>query len=74
MDHLKILSFTPLVSSTSGLSLHSTVMLIMSQYIINYCDKTFESMGDRSSTVVKVLRYKLQGCWFDPRWCHGIFH
>jgi hypothetical protein len=29
--------------------------------------------GDRGSTVVKVLRYKSEGRWFDPRWCHGIF-
>jgi hypothetical protein len=28
----------------------------------------------RGSTVVKVLRYKSEGRWFDPRWCHGIFH
>jgi hypothetical protein len=26
---------------------------------------------DCSSTVVKVLRYKSEGRWFDPRWCHG---
>jgi len=26
-------------------------------------------MGDRSSTVVKVLCYKSEGCWFDPSWC-----
>jgi hypothetical protein len=24
--------------------------------------------------VVKVLRYKSEGRWFDHRWCHGIFH
>jgi hypothetical protein len=29
---------------------------------------------DRGSTVVKVLRYKSEGRWFDPRWFHGIFH
>ena len=27
--------------------------------------------GDRGSTVVKVLCYKSEGRWFDPRWCHG---
>jgi hypothetical protein len=27
------------------------------------------TMGDRVSTVVKVLRYKSEGRWFDPRWC-----
>jgi hypothetical protein len=29
---------------------------------------------DRGSTVIKVLRYKSEGRWFDSRWCHGIFH
>jgi hypothetical protein len=29
--------------------------------------------GDRGSTVVKVLRYKSEGRWFDPRRCHEIF-
>jgi hypothetical protein len=27
----------------------------------------------RGSTVVKVLRYKSEGRWFDPRWCHEFF-
>ena len=26
--------------------------------------------GDRGSTVVRVLRYKSKGRWFDPSWCH----
>ena len=26
------------------------------------------------STVVKVLCYKSEGRWFDPSWCHWIFH
>ena len=25
---------------------------------------------DRNGTVVKVLCYKSEGRWFDPRWCH----
>jgi len=29
---------------------------------------------DRGSTVVKVLCYKSEGRWFDPSWCHCIFH
>jgi len=28
----------------------------------------------RGSTVVKVLRYKSEGRWFDPSCCHWIFH
>jgi hypothetical protein len=31
-------------------------------------------MGDHGSTMVKVLCYKSEGSWFDPRWCHGTFH
>ena len=30
--------------------------------------------GDSGSTVVKVLCYKSEGCWFDPSWCQWIFH
>jgi hypothetical protein len=29
---------------------------------------------DCGSTVVKVLRYKSEGGWFDPRWCYGNFY
>ena len=29
--------------------------------------------GDRGGTVVKVLCYKPEGRWFDPRWCNWNF-
>ena len=29
--------------------------------------------GDGVGTVVKVLCYKSEGCWFDSRWCHWNF-
>jgi len=29
--------------------------------------------GDRGGTVVKVLRYKSEGLWFDPNWFHWNF-
>jgi hypothetical protein len=32
------------------------------------------STGDRGRTVVKVLCYKSEGRWFDPRWFQWIFH
>jgi len=31
-------------------------------------------LGDRGSTMVKVLCYKSEGRWFDPSWCQWIFH
>ena len=34
---------------------------------------TDRKLGDRGGTVVKVLCYKLEGLWFDPRWCHWNF-
>ena len=27
-------------------------------------------VGDRGSSVVKVLCYKSEDRWFDPSWCH----
>jgi len=33
----------------------------------------YKIYGDRGSTVVKVLCYKSEGRWFDPRWCQCIF-
>jgi len=30
--------------------------------------------GDRGSTEAKVLCYKSEGRWFDPRLCQWIFH
>jgi len=35
---------------------------------------THSGPGDRDGTVVKVLCYKSKGRWFDPSWCHWIFH
>ena len=32
-----------------------------------------KAVGDCGSTVVKVLCYKLEGRWFNPRWCHWNF-
>jgi hypothetical protein len=29
--------------------------------------------GDRGGSVVKVLCYKSEGRWFDPKWCHWNF-
>ena len=31
-------------------------------------------IGDRGSTVVKMLCYKSEGRWFDPSWCRCFFH
>jgi hypothetical protein len=30
-------------------------------------------LGARGGGVVKVLRYKSEGRWFDSRWCHWNF-
>jgi hypothetical protein len=36
------------------------------------CNSTQLGTAD-GGTVVKVLRYKSEGCWFDSRWCHWNF-
>ena len=32
----------------------------------------YNFLGDRGSTVVKVLCYKSEGRWFDSRWCRNF--
>ena len=44
-----------------------TVVIPLSFYYFN------NYKGDRGGTVVKVLCYKSEGRWFDPRWCHWNF-
>jgi len=44
-------------------------ILIIGIYIYIYA----VHYGDRGSTVVKVLCYKSEGRWFDPRWFHWNF-
>jgi len=54
------------------------LFVICELYVLNFKDIVFiyvpNKRGDRGSTVVKVLCYKLEGRWFDPSWCHWIFH
>ena len=37
------------------------------------CFPSLRLVEDRGGTVVKVLCYKSEGRWFDPRWCHWNF-
>ena len=39
---------------------------------IEKCNYYFGT-GDGGGTVVKVLCYKSEGRWFNPRWCHWNF-
>ena len=34
---------------------------------------TSSEKGNRGSTLVKALRYKSEGRWFESRWCHWNF-
>jgi len=54
-------------------------IIIASQAITIYKYKSIKKgnyliVGDRSSSMVKVLCYKSEGRWFDPSWCLWIFH
>jgi len=50
---------------------------VKSLEVTQYTDKRNKcnvDNGDRGNTVFKVLCYKSEGRWFDPSWCHWIFH
>ena len=46
----------------------------VSMYVRMYLAYVCLYVGDRVSTVVKVLCYKSEGRWFDPSLCQWIFH
>jgi hypothetical protein len=58
-------------SSTKCHVFHNIIFLVHT--IFMFYVKYVLKFGDRSSAVVEVLRYKSEGCWFNPRWCHGFF-
>jgi len=49
-------------------SVYSSYLVIPYIFMVMPC-----RLGDRGSTVVKVLCYKSEGRWFDPSWCHWNF-
>ena len=54
----------------------TNLQIEMQQKIHQKQDKflnTTRNGGDRGGTVVKVLCYKSEGRWFNPRWCHWNF-
>ena len=53
---------------------HKTAFVILDRQDLSYFQQTHCEIGHRCSTVVKVLCYKSEGRWFDPSWCHWIFH
>ena len=57
---------TDLLHSSSPLPAHNGVHFIISLVL---CIRVLHYLGDRGSTVVKVLCYKSEGRWFDSSWC-----
>ena len=53
---------------------HSVHNNVGSRTQVELCQINFEhSFPKCGSTVVKVLRYKSEGRWFDSNWCHWNF-
>jgi hypothetical protein len=50
------------------------IVLLFAQFLWLFFVKPMFSIYFRKLSVVKLLRYKSEGRWFDPRWCHGIFY
>ena len=69
-------SLTSVVSLFRG-NFHLTNAIRLNEYCILRTDMHFNTScpyrGHRGSSVVKVLCYKSEGCWFDPSWCHCNF-
>jgi hypothetical protein len=74
MKSIRILSMTNYVKIIDMTGLFDMFFHATFLYCLTFIRVVLSAVGDHSSTVVKVLRYKSEGCWFDPRWCHGIFH
>jgi len=55
--------YSCIISHAQNTTVHHCTLLLMGMH----------RPGDRSSTVVKVLRYKSVGRWFDSRWFHLNF-
>ena len=53
------------------ISIHK--LLYFNFFSASFCTLLLLLLGDRGSTVVKVLCYKSEGRWFDPSWCHWNF-
>jgi len=51
------------------------VMIMQAALTVTEIDDKINAimLSVRGGTVVKVLRYKSKGRWFDPRWCHWNF-
>ena len=60
----------PIIRSTCTHSLRT----VNCKALENKSNSIYLYLGDRGSTVVKVLCYKSEGRWFDPSWCQWIFH
>ena len=63
-----------MVMKTEGKKIVSTNFRSHRIPIWSICSHALLRTGDCSSTLVKVLCYKLKGRWFDPSWCQWIFH
>ena len=79
-----VTSYTPLTCKSqhdellSLSSLCKVMVLILLAFwhlivTLKICSSSRIGWGDRGSTVVKVLCYKSEGCWFDPSWCRWKF-
>ena len=65
-------TFVIIFSSLAGFWPHFHFPLILP--VISSCPVLLQTSGwRRGGSVVKVLCYKSDGCWFDPSWCHWNF-
>ena len=72
--HLQITAFVTTSSPNIGYVLITILnkLVTVTGWEVNWI--VYINRGDRGSTVVKVLCYKLVGRWLDPSWCQWILY
>jgi hypothetical protein len=69
-----VLMMFPQILEYSGNKLILRLSCIFQKQECGFSTLHVHAIGDRGSAVVKVLGYKSEGRWFDPRWCHRTFN
>ena len=73
--HKKIINESNCTSDNTAIMSPTGCIDNLTEYVLRLTGNTDISLStmDRGGTVVKVLLYKSEGCWFDSRWCHWNF-
>jgi hypothetical protein len=69
LDSRFIMTSLKIILQSFMFSIYTIVHMDCFQFLFS----TYCNMGSWGGVVVKALRYKPAGRWFDSRWCHWNF-